>query len=163
MNKINAYFLAEKYESLIFIIVGAVALILSFYFWLAINSRFYNGVGWPLLFISLIQLTVGSIVYLRSPTDAKRVNSFAENNPKNIRALEIPRMEKVMRSFIVYRYVEIALILIGLFLFLWGFEGGFVKGLGLGLVIQAGLILLADAFAENRGHWYLEYLKSNFG
>jgi hypothetical protein len=86
-----------------------------------------------------------------------------KNNPKNIRALEIPRMEKVMRSFIVYRYVEIALILIGLFLFLWGFEGGFVKGLGLGLLIQAGLMLLADAFAENRGHWYLEYLKTNFG
>jgi len=162
MNKINTYFLAEKQESLVFMVVGALAIIVSIYFWLVINSRFYNGVGWPFLFIALIQLTIGSLIYLRSPSDAKRVNTFAENNPKNIRALEIPRMEKVMRSFIVYRYAETALILIGLYMFLTGFDGGFVKGLGIGLIIQSGLMLLADAFAEHRGHWYLDFLKSNY-
>lgn len=162
MTKIHDYFQAERNESLIFMIIGATAIVSGFYFLLVINSKFYNGLSWPLIFIAVIQIFVGTIIYFRSPTDLKRVTTFAQNSPKNIRNLEIPRMEKVMTQFKLYRYIEMGLIVLGLVLFLIASPTGFWKGVGLGIIIQAGLMLIADSFAENRGQHYLEYLKTTF-
>ncbi len=162
MTKIHNYFQAERNESLIFMIIGATAIVSGFYFLLVVNSKFYNGLSWPLIFIAVIQIFVGTIIYFGSPTDSKRVTNFAQNSPKNIRNLEIPRMEKVMTQFKLYRYIEIGLIILGLVLFLIASPTGFWKGVGLGIIIQSGLMLIADSFAENRGQHYLEYLKTTF-
>ena len=72
-------------------------------------------------------------------------------------------MDKVMTKFKLYRYAEIGLALLGLILFLAASPTGFWRGVGLGIIIQAGIMLLADSFAENRGHHYLEFLKATFG
>jgi len=160
MNKIHDYFTGERNESLIFMAIGAVAIILSVYFWLVINSRYYNGVAWPLFFVALIQLTVGGLIYLRSPTDEKRVTNFYNSTPKNITHIEIPRMEKVMKNFIIYRYVEIGLMVLALIFFFITGRGGFWNGVCVGTFIQAGLMLLADGFAEQRGKLYLSFLNS---
>ena len=162
MTKIHDYFQAERNESLIFMIIGTAAIVCGFYFLLVINSKFFNGLSWPLIFIAIIQLFVGTIIYFRSPTDLKRVTNFAQNSPKNIRNLEIPRMEKVMTQFKLCRYIEMGLIVLGLVLFLIASPTGFWKGVGLGIIIQAGLMLIADSFAENRGQHYLKYLKASF-
>ena len=162
MTKIHDYFLGERNESLAFVVIGTAAIICGFYFWLAINSSFFNGVGWPLLFIAIIQLGVGVFIYLRSPSDEHRVMAFAKNSPKNIKNIEIPRMEKVMTQFKLIRYIEMGLIILGLLFFLIGSSGGFWKGVGLGLVIQGGIMLIADSFAENRGQNYLNFLKASF-
>jgi len=162
MNKINDYFLAERNESLILILIGSAAFVCSLYFWFVVNERFYNGLSWPLVFIAFIQISVGTIVYLRSPQDSKRVQNFVNTLPKNIKAVEIPRMEKVMNNFRIYRYVEISLILVGLTVFIITSAGGFWRGLSLGLIIQSGIMLLADYFAESRGLRYLGYLKEMF-
>lgn len=162
MTKIHDYFQAERNESLIFMIIGATTIVCGFYFLLVVNSKFYNGLSWPLIFIAIIQLFVGTIIYFRSPTDLKRVTNFAQNSPKNIRNIEIPRMQKVMTQFKLYRYIEMGLIVLGLILFLIASPTGFWKGVGLGIIIQAGLMLLADSFAENRGQHYLEFLKTTF-
>ena len=42
MTKIHDYFQAEKNESLVFVIVGATAILCGFYFLLVVNSKFYN-------------------------------------------------------------------------------------------------------------------------
>ena len=162
MTKIHDYFQSERIESLVFIIIGATSIVCGFYFLLVVNSKFYNGLSWPLIFIGIMQLFVGTIIYFRSPTDIKRVSTFAQNSPKNIRNLEIPRMEKVMTKFKLYRYIEMGLIIVGLILFLIASPTGFWKGVGLGIIIQAGLMLIADSFAENRGQHYLQFLKKTF-
>ena len=163
MTKIHDYFQAEKNESLVFVIVGTAAILSGFYFLVVINSKFYNGLSWPLIFIAVIQIFVGTIIYFRSPTDEKRVLNFAQNSPKNIKNLEIPRMDKVMTKFKLYRYIEISLIILGLILFLIASPTGFWKGVGLGIIIQAAIMLLADSLAEKRGQYYLDFLKSTFG
>lgn len=160
MNKIHEYFTGERNESLIFMAIGAIAILCSIYFWLVINVRFYNGIAWPLFFIALIQLTVGGLIYLRSPSDEKRVTNFYNSSPKNITHIEIPRMEKVMRNFIVYRYVEIGLIVISIVLFFMSGAGGFWRGISIGTLIQASLMLMADGFAEQRGKVYLAFLNA---
>ena len=136
MTEIHNYFKAEKNESLVFVIVGATAILCGFYFLLVINSKFFNGLSWPLIFIAIIQIFVGIIIFFRSPTDEKRVTNFAQNSPKNIKNLEIIRMDKVMTKFKLYRYAEIGLALLGLILFLAASPTGFWRGVGLGIIIQ---------------------------
>jgi len=160
MMKIHEYFLAEKNESLAFIIIGTAAIICSFYFWLAINQRFFNGLAWPLLFVAFIQLSVGSYIYYRTPQDLDRVMTFASTNPKNLKNVEIPRMEKVVQKFKLYKYIELGLIVLGLIVFFIGSAGSFWKGFGMGMVFQGGLMLLADYIASTRGQVYLDFLKN---
>jgi hypothetical protein len=59
----------------------------------------------------------------------------------------------------IFRYVEIALIILGITLMYSYKNDTFLKGIGLGLFIQASIVLSLDFFAERRGYIYLEYLK----
>lgn len=111
--------------------------------------------GWPVLLVGIIQIVVGGSVYTRSPKD---IVAVTEMTPEKIKTEEIPRMETVMRSFVLYRYVEIALIIIGLGLILMNKDIIFWKGVGAGLFAQATVMLVADYFAEKRGKVYLQQL-----
>jgi membrane-bound ClpP family serine protease len=79
-----------------------------------------------------------------------------------VKQTELPRMEKVMKNFVVYRWMEIAFIIAGLvliFLFRLNPDRSFWYGLGIALAIQGALMLGADYFAEKRGEVYTEELK----
>lgn len=160
MDPISKYFNAEKSESLLFIFVGIFAISIAAYFLLKIKQPFYSGMSWPLIAIAIIQLTVGTSVYFRSPKDIKRVQTIVQSQKQKITSEEIPRMEVVMKNFIIYRYVEIILLVAGLFLMFFFSEHLFFNGLGIGLFIQSALMLSLDFFAEKRGKEYLEYLQS---
>ena len=86
-------------------------------------------------------------------------------DPGKLKNEEIPRMEVVMKNFIIYRWVEIGLAIAGILLvlvFRTKTENSFWYGLGIGLAIQSLTILAADFFAEKRGYEYLESLKNFF-
>lgn len=158
MNAIEKYFNAEKAESLLFILVGIAAIAVAVYFVLKLKQPFHNGMAVPLVAIALIQITVGTSVYFRSPKDILRVNQIVQIEKSRIQQEEIPRMEIVMKNFIIYRWIEILLLMVGLVLAFTFPTQTFWKGIGLGLAIQAGFMLLLDYFAESRGAVYLDYL-----
>ena len=160
MNIIRDYFNAEKFESLFFIFAGILAIGLSIYFWFVLKEAFYRGIAVPLVLVAAIQITVGTTVYLRSPKDIIRVENILAKAPKKVQSEEIPRMETVMKNFVIYRYVEIALILLGIGLFYFSPHQSFLRGIGLGLMVQAGVMLFLDYFAESRGIEYLNFLKN---
>jgi len=62
---------------------------------------------------------VGTTVYIRSPKDSIHVREIVQNDRARIISEEIPRMEVVMKNFVVYRWVEIVLIILGLGLFFY--------------------------------------------
>jgi hypothetical protein len=159
MEQISKYFKAEKYESMFFVLVGVIAILLSVYFFTKLKLQFYNGVSMALLAIAALQLTVGISVYFRSPKDIARVNEIVQNNKVKIQTEEIPRMKIVMKNFMIYRWVEISLLVLGLIFFFYFDAESFMKGLGIGIAIQSGLMLFLDYFAEKRGFDYLEFLK----
>jgi len=103
---------------------------------------------------------VGISIYYRSPKDISRVNQIIQTDKAKIKTKEIPRMKTVMKNFVLYRWIEISLIIIGIIMFLFLGPGTIWRGVGLGLFIQAGLMLLFDYFAESRGTIYLEYLQN---
>jgi hypothetical protein len=160
MDAIEKYFSAEKTESAVFIAIGILAIAISVYFLFKIKTSYFNGIAFALMGIALIQLTVGTSVYLRSPKDIKRVQLLVQNDIESIETEEIPRMEVVMKNFVIYRWVEIVLIVFGMFLFFYNQPQNLWKGIGLGLMIQASIMLFLDYFAESRGKNYLEYLKT---
>jgi hypothetical protein len=90
----------------------------------------------------------------------ERVNQIIQTDKARIQTEEIPRMKVVMKNFVLYRWIEMALILIGLSLFFYFPAATVWKGVGLGLTVQSAFMLLLDFFAESRGKEYLEYLLS---
>lgn len=159
MNSIVKYFNGEKAESYLFIAIGIIALAMALYFAFILKTSFWRGVAIPFALVALLELVVGYTIVTRSPKDSFRVENNIKIDPEKIATHEIPRMEKVMRNFVIYRYVEIVLILLGI-LFMYGATNNpFWRGIGLGLFIQASSVLVLDFFAERRGHIYLAYLK----
>lgn len=159
MNAIERYFNAEKNESVLFVLVGIVAISFASYFFIKVKQPFYNGIAYPLIVVAGIQIIVGSSVYLRSPKDIARVNNIVQQDKSKIQTEEIPRMKVVMNNFTIYRWVEIILLVLGICMFLYCPAHTLWKGVGLGLLIQAGLMLFLDFFAESRGKVYLDYLQ----
>ena len=161
---IYRYFTAEKQESLLFLIVGIIAVMLAVVFWFFIksNPNFFKGAAIPLLAIGLIQMVVGYSVYSRTDKQKADIAYNIGMEPVNyVKQTELPRMKTVMKNFVIYRWVEIAFIITGLVLiFLFRSNPGksFWYGFGIALAIQALIMLGADYFAEQRGKVYTNEL-----
>ena len=160
MEQISKYFTAEKNESIVFILTGIIAVMLSLYFLLKTRQPFYNGLAYAITAIALIHLTIGTTIWIRSPKDIDRVENIIKKEPGKIQSEEIPRMETVLKNFVIYRYIEIVLLIAGLILFFTFQPGSIWKGAGLGLVLQSLITLFLDYLAEARGKEYLDFLQS---
>ena len=163
---IHKYFTGEKQESLLFLGIGisAIVLALIFFFFIKTNPSFFRGAAIPLLVIGLLQIVVGYTVYNRSDKQRMDIAYNVGVEPVEFtQQKELPRMKTVMKNFVIYRYVEIVLAIIGIVLFFYfRTDTGqqFWKGLGLTLAIQALLMLGADYFAEQRGKFYQKALEA---
>jgi hypothetical protein len=160
---IEKYFMAEKQESLVFVVIGAAAVLAAITFYFLLKSSFFKGTAIPLLVVGLIELVVGYTVYKRS--DGERIrNVYAyDMNPAELKMKEIPRMEKVNRNFVIYRWIELVLLVTGLILtMVYGQNPGrsFWYGFGIALSLQAGIMLAADYYAEKRALQYTKGLQS---
>ncbi len=166
LNFIYKYFNGEKQESLLFLIVGVIAVMLAIIFLIFLKSSasLFKGAAIPLLAIGIIQCVVGFTVYTRSDKQMKDVAYNIGIEPVNyVNQQELPRMKTVMKNFVTYRWVEIAFIIAGLvliFLFRENTERSFWYGFGVALLIQSLLMLGADFFAEQRGKGYMEELQN---
>ncbi len=151
------YFSEEKAESWLFILVGVVALGASV--WLLRTGSSYRGMAWPLIAVGLIQLVVGGTVALRTDAQVAALTAQLASSPSAFQLAEVPRMEVVMRNFALYKGIEIALLLVGVALTYAFRQKELVYGIGVGLVMQASLMLVLDLFAERRGDEYLSALR----
>lgn len=156
-TEIIKYFTGEKTESIIFLSIGLVAIFAAVYCWFGVGTLFYKGFAIPLFLIGILLGTVGKTIYNRSDADIERVSNQLTTNLAALKTEELPRMKAVLKSFVVYRYVELFLIVVGVFLFFYfanNEEAVFWKGFGIALTIMAATALCADYFAEKRGHEY---------
>ena len=156
-SNIEEYFFGEKRESLIFMAVGALAIVTALLSLLLSRQAYYRGAAIPMLALGLVLGIVGYTVFSRA--DRQRIdNVYAyDMNPGRLKQQELPRMQKVMRLFLLYRYMELVLLLIGISLFLYYRSNpafAFWKGLGAALALMALIALAADFFAERRAAAY---------
>lgn len=158
MPNLLAYFRAEKLESLVFLLLGLGAVGASAF--LLLRQHPWRALALPFLLIGLIQVVVGGTVYARTERQVATLQAELQRAPEAARSTEVARMEAVMRSFQVYKAIEIAVFLLGLGLILATRRGSHLGIAGWGFVIQAVLMLGADHFAEARGRVYLQWLRS---
>ena len=83
------------------------------------------------------------------------------NQKESIIQNELPGMEIVIKNLVIYKWIEISFMILGVFLyfcFMYSTQK-FWKGLGLGLLIQALLMLSLNFVAEKRSVTYMDRLK----
>lgn len=158
IEQMQQYFAAEKGESLVFIVVGVLALAAGGMF--QQRAEFLKGLAYPLMAVALIQLTVGLTVYLRTDDQLAVLSRQFEDAPAVYRQQELQRMETVNRNFDRYKRIEIALLLAGVGVIMAGVakRRSLLVGAGAGLSLQSGVMLALDFFAEARADLYTSQL-----
>lgn len=159
MTPIQKYFLGEKLQCSVGIGIALTCLAIGVYLLLQVKADFSRGIAYPFLIVPLLLLIVCIGVVFRTSSDIARVTGFAESEPVKIQTEEIPRMKAVMRNFKMIKVVEVCILAIGAGIFLFAKEHPFTRGIGVGLAVQAIIMLCFDVLAENRGKIYWEYLK----
>jgi hypothetical protein len=160
---IEKYFKAEKSASGLFITIGIASIVLAIIFFFFLKIEFYKGVAIPLFFFGLLLTIVGATIYKRSDQDRTRNVYAYDMNPSELKQKEIPRMQTAMKNFVLCRWIEIVLLAVGIGLYVYfirDIDHDLWRGLGIGLSGMALVALIADYFAEKRGHVYLEGLIS---
>ena len=160
---IEKYFTGEKQESVLFLLIGIAAIVTAVVFFFFLKINFYKGAAIPLLLVGLLMGIIGFTVYKRSDEDRKRNVYAYDMNPAELKAKELPRMKIVMKNFIIYRYTELFLFVLGAALYIYfirDLKNDFWRGFGLALAVMALLALFADYFAESRGKVYTKGIES---
>jgi hypothetical protein len=160
MNPIVKYFTGEKLESYLFLGFGIIGVVIALIFYLVIKTSFLKGIAIPIMIVSLLEIIVGVTIINRSPKDIERVQGYSSHKIEMIEKVEIPRMEKVMNNFVIFRYAEISLMIVGIIIMYAFRQNLLLNGIGLGLFIESSIVLILDFFAERRGEIYLNYLRT---
>jgi hypothetical protein len=158
MNNMSDYFVAEKQESVIFVVVGLLAI--GFSLWLWMNGHRLKSMAYPLVVIALMQIVVGGTVYLRTDSQVSTLSAQLQVNPAALKAEETARMETVMKKFSIYKSIEMLLLIMGVGMIAFFQRHDVAAGIGVGLVLQAAFTLTLDIFAETRGADYLSVVQS---
>jgi hypothetical protein len=158
---IDTYFKSEQIESLLLLAIGMITMTEASYFlWARTFSLFYKGLAWPLLWMGIVEIIFGASIYFRSVVDARKVKDYFHDAPQKLIAEELPRMKRLMKNYMIYRWLESALVAVGVVLIIvMNSTSDFWMGIGTGLVFQAGIMLVSEFFAERRGAAYIKGLE----
>jgi len=159
MDSITTYFNGEKFQCTI----GAIASMLfiaSSIFFLFQQKLFLKGIAYSTIPISILLLVICVGVIFRTSKDIERVSTFYREKPESIQVEEIPRMEKVIKSFNIIKKVEIVIFIIGLALAIIFWRNELIRGVAVGLLIMSVSLYTFDHIAESRGVTYIQFLKS---
>jgi Trk-type K+ transport system membrane component len=159
---IEKYFVGEKQQALLFLIIGIAAVVTAIVFFIFLRNNFYKGAALPLLLVGLLSGIIGYTVHKRSDNDRVRNVYAYDLNPADLKDKELPRMKKVMNTFSVLMWVELVLLIGGAGLYIYyirDFSKDFWRGFGIALAVMALLMLAADWVASNRGKKYTKGLE----
>lgn len=157
-NTFIDYFHAEKTESLFFLIIGILGILVGIWIWR--NSANYKNIIYPIFIISLIQIVVGSSVYFRTDKQVEDLLMKQKQNLVEFKNLEIDRMKVVNRNFEYYKAFEIFLIATGIILSYLFPNRIEIYSIAIGLILESSLMLVLDLFAEKRAIDYLEFIQN---
>jgi hypothetical protein len=154
--RLLAYFSGEKRESVLFLLAGLCAMAGTLALWRGGGP--WRGMIAPLALVGAIQIAVGGAVFLRTDRQVATLSARLAEDARGLRADETARMAAVMRSFRAYKAVEVAVLAVGVLLALIFPYGSALHAAGAGCLLQGGLTLVLDLFAEGRGHDYVAAL-----
>jgi hypothetical protein len=164
-HDIEKYFIAEKQEALLFLIMGFIAIIIPILLYIILKTNFIKGFCIPFIIIGSIQCIVGYTIYKRSDVDRSNNVYNYDMNPSYFATTELPRMQKVNASFNWYKYAEIALLVFS-FIIIFYKQQDFLQvqksiwlGIAIALAIQSFTMLIADLVAQQRALLYTQQIE----
>ena len=159
MEPLHTYFLGERQAGLCAVALGLLSL--AFAWWLFRSVSPFRTMMIPLGIVGILQVAVGAGLYIKTPAQVSALEDGLSHAASNQEAhgKETQRMQRVQANFVLLKFAWIALIAVGLGLvvFMRGRPGS--VGVGLGILLQAVVMLAFDLFAEARGSDYLRWLQ----
>jgi hypothetical protein len=159
MDSIINYFNGEKFQCAIGAIASIIFIATSIFF-LFQQKIFLKGMAYVAIPLSAFLLIICLGVIFRTSKDIARVTTYQKESPARIQSEEIPRMEKVMKSFGIIKKVELAIFIIGLALSIIFWRNELMRGIAISLVVMGISLYVFDHVAESRGETYIQYIKS---
>lgn len=151
------YFTAEKQGAILIAGIGLISCIFAAYLWLSASS--FRAMAWPLIIIGAGQIAIGAGLLIRTDPQVARLQEGLRANPQVTVESELARMAKVNRSFKVIEATEVVVILVGVLLALFFRSRNLaLASVGMGLFLQAAVLLAFDLFAEHRALIYTRWL-----
>jgi membrane protein YdbS with pleckstrin-like domain len=160
---IEKYFLAEKSLSTVFMILGAIAIVVAIVFFFVMKTGFYKGGAIPFILIGVFQLYMGYSAYSRADEQRKSAVYAYDMNPAELKEKELPKMETVVKRMTVFIVIEAILLLAGIILFLYFKKDAsqvFWAGLGMALAIEALLCLGVEISVKTKTADYVKGLSA---
>jgi len=155
---IERYFQAEKTAGQAVLSIGILLAAIGGSMLLKAAAPFYTGMALPFLVIGILQIMVGATLTRRSDLQALDLAQLQQESPDEFHEQETARITRVMQNFTRIKWVEIGLLLIGGWAIWANTVANFPKGLGVGLCIQALIMLIFDFFAEKRSKAYRTFV-----
>ncbi len=119
-----------------------------------------KGIGYSLIGIGAIGLAVGGGVYLRTDSQLEKLEKQLENTPADYKRFEGVRMDRVITQFTILKFAEVSIFAGGVATTVIGVtqKADLTTGIGIGLAIDAVLLLLFDYFADARAQVYMKQI-----
>jgi hypothetical protein len=156
-TELAEYFAAERQGG--FLLVALALVGLGFAGFLVLTRHAFLAMAWPLVVLGALQLIVGFTVALRTPAQLLTLSEGLRNQPVATATAETQRMRTIDRNFRVFKAVEVAFILVGLLLILLLPHSSAWAAMGMGLLVEASVLLVFDSFAHHRAEVYTKWLQ----
>lgn len=162
LQAMREYFHEEKTAAKLAVFGSAIAGGSGVY--LMTQSDLGRGAGYSLLGVAAIGLAVGGGVYFRTNSQLRRLEDQLDQAPLDYKREESERMARVNAQFRILKIAEYSILGIGVATTVTGAlkQADLTTGVGIGLIFDAGLLLLFDYFAETRAHVYAQRI-TEFG
>jgi hypothetical protein len=137
------------------------AVAFSIWVWRAHAS--FRAMAWPLVPVGVVQFGIGLVLLARTGRQIETLLVDLARDPAAARAKEMARMDRVNASFKIVEILEAAAIAIAVLMALAFRARPTVTAVGLGVLVQAAVMLAFDVFAEHRAQIYTAWLRSAGG
>ncbi|MDL5047939.1 hypothetical protein QQ054_18135 [Oscillatoria amoena NRMC-F 0135] len=110
--------------------------------------------GYPAFFL-LLSICIGIVA--RTPKDVARVTGYYTTAPQKMKTDELPRIEKVMKNFVLIKNAEVAVLAAGLLLAFLFRKNKLITGLAIGIILQCIVLYIFNYVASMRGSHILRF------
>lgn len=159
---IQKFYHAQKAQSLLFLVIGSFATLLSIYFFIASINTISLGFAIPFFVFGLTQTILGFKTYIKTNSERDFVLLSAKENMQQIITIEIPKINKILTDYNRKNYIFLGLNAISILLFTVFANTPMVKGIGLALFVQSLIHISSLYFENNRSQIYFKWLNDYY-
>lgn len=159
---IQKFYNAQKAHSLLFLVIGSFAVLVSVYLFIAGISTMSIGFAVPFLVFGLFQTILGFKTYNKTNSEHQFAMLSAKKNTSQIINTEIPKINKILTNYNRKIYILLGLNALSIVLFTIFANTPLIKGIGLALFLQSLIHITSLHFENNRSQIYFKWLNDYY-